>query len=92
MASYSEIDSLFVTNRFEPDRAMPSASSNLEIKESFTTAPVVTSYTPIVVKFFTTKRFDPDMAMAVGLGTEIKEAFTTAPVVASYTPIVPLLP
>src|SRR3954447_5325694 len=80
---------LFVTNRSEPEIAMPSGLNNPEIRAGFTVVPVVV-YWPIVPSpLFTTNRFEPETAMPRGLlNPEIRAAFTVAPAVV-YLPIVP---
>src|SRR5271157_5766997 len=80
-----------VTNRFDPDTAMPSGRPNPEISEGFTVAPEVV-YSPIVPPAFVTNRFDPDTAMPNGPklpNPVISEGFTVAPE-SVYSPIVPL--
>jgi len=81
---------VFVTNRFDPDTAMPNGSSNPVISEAFSVAPEVV-YSPIVpLAVFVTNRFDPDTAKKAGLlNPEISAAFIVAPEVV-YSPIVPL--
>src|SRR5690348_1071882 len=75
-----------VTNRSEPDTAMPAGAFN-EISEAFTVAPEVV-YSPIVPARFATNRSEPDTAMADGeFNPEISEVFTVAPDVV-YAPTV----
>src|SRR5271155_1809506 len=81
-----------VTNRSDPETAMPTGSLLLpnETKSAFTVVPEVV-YSPIVpLPLFTTNKSDPETAMPTGsllLPNETNEAFTVAPEVV-YSPIV----
>jgi hypothetical protein len=79
-----------VTNRFDPDTAMPNGLLSPVISDAFTVAPEVV-YSPIVLFKLVTNRFDPITTMPSGpYGSEISEALTVAPEVVN-SPIV-LLP
>jgi len=89
--------SLFKTNKFDPDTAIPNGVFNHVI--TLTVAPEVV-YSPIESPpKFVTNRFDPDTAMKIPpkprtpetSNPVISEAFTVSPEVV-YSPIVPVTP
>ena len=57
---------LFVTNRFEPDAAIPYGLLNPATSEAFTVAPEVEYSLIVSVTVSATNRFDPDTAMPSG--------------------------
>jgi hypothetical protein len=78
----------FVTNRSDPEIAMPIGPFNPVIRAGFTVAPEVV-YSPIVLLLFATNRSDPEIAMPSGCGNPVINAgFTGTPEVV-YAPIKP---